>query len=259
MIKKLLSLFICLFMAMAAHADVLGEYSFEGTLGDKIPVKLKFCVNGDDIAVGEIYYPKAKNPAPILVVGSLNEDTDSYFLEEFAPDGTITGVMTFKIEGEGDDAVITNGVWTNPRTDKTLDMKNFESNGAFVNVPYYLDYEDPQNIGREYAYKLYNPRYGEIMGGTVKFRGAGKYKLHWEISNAPGNIAAGKSDPNRPAVLGEATHDYFNYDDANECGYGFSAHFFKKFVVIQSTTGFDTFGCFGNGVTFAGVYIKVKQ
>ena len=97
------------------------------------------------------------------------------------------------------------------------------------------------------------------MGGTVKFRGAGKFKLHWEISNAPGNIAAGKSDPNRPAVLGEATHDYFNYDDANECGYGFSAHFFKKFVVIQSTTGYDTFGCFGNGVTFAGVYIKVTQ
>ena len=87
----------------------------------------------------------------------------------------------------------------------------------------------------------------------------GKYKLHWEISNSPGNIAAGKSKPDRPAVLGEYTHDYFIYNDANDCGYGFSAHFFKKFVVIKSITGFDTFGCFGHGVTFQGVYIKVKQ
>ena len=60
-------------------------------------------------------------------------------------------------------------------------------------------------------------------------------------------------------VLGETTHDYFIYNDANDCGYGFSAHFFKKFVVIKSITGFDTFGCFGHGVTFQGVYIKVKQ
>lgn len=259
MINKLLSLIICLILSMMAQADVLGEYSLEGTLGDKIPVKLKFCVNGDEIAVGEIYYPKTKDPAPILVVGYYDEDIDRYFLNEFMPDGTITGVMTFNIEGEDHEATITNGVWTNPRTDKTFDMKNFHSNGEFINVTDYLDYEDPQNIGREYAYQLYNPRYGEIMGGTVKFRGAGKYKLHWEISNSPGNIAEGKSEPDRPAVLGEATHDYFIYNDANECGYGFSVHFFKKFIVIKSITGYDTFGCFGQGVTFQGVYIKVKQ
>ena len=114
MIKRLLTPFICLFMATVVQADVLGEYSFEGTLGDKIPIRLKFCINGDEIAVGD---------------------------------------------------------------------------------------------GREYAYQFYNPRYGEMMGGTVKFQGAGKYKLHWEISNSPGNIAEGKSEPDRPAVLGEATHD----------------------------------------------------
>ena len=33
--------------AMAVQADVLGEYSFEGSLGDKIPVRLKFAVNGE--------------------------------------------------------------------------------------------------------------------------------------------------------------------------------------------------------------------
>ena len=63
----------------------------------------------------------------------------------------------------------------------------------------------------------------------------------------------------RPAVLGEGTHDYFYYENVNECGYGFSAHFFKKFVVLKSTTKYETFGCFGMGVAFDGVYIKVKQ
>ena len=98
-----------------------------------------------------------------------------------------------------------------------------------------------------------------MMGGNVKFRGAGKYKLHFEVSNAPGNIAEGKSAPDRPAVLGEATHDYFYYENVNECGYGFSAHFFKKFVVLKTTTQHETVGCFGMGVAFDGVYIKVKQ
>jgi hypothetical protein len=67
------------------------------------------------------------------------------------------------------------------------------------------------------------------------------------------------ADPERPAVLGEGTHDYFYYENVNECGYGFSAHFFKKFVVLKSTTKYETFGCFGMGVAFDGVYIKVKQ
>ncbi len=46
--KKAL-LFFFLMLAIAAQADVLGEYSFEGTLGDKIPVRLKFAVNGEEI------------------------------------------------------------------------------------------------------------------------------------------------------------------------------------------------------------------
>ena len=261
--KKVL-LFFFLVFAIAAQADVLGEYSFEGTLGDKIPVRLKFAVNGEEIAVGEIYYPKAKNPAPILVVGSPTNDEGWYFLKEYQSDGTITGTMLFHIvEEESENPYIAEGTWTNPRTEKSLPMKNFSTNDdaltGRIDVTDYLDYEDPQNIGREYAYSIWNPRYGSMMGGNVKFRGAGKYKLHFEVSNAPGNIAEGKSAPDRPAVLGESTHDYFYYENVNECGYGFSAHFFKKFVVLKSTTKYETFGCFGMGVAFDGVYIKVKQ
>ena len=118
------------------------------------------------------------------------------------------------------------------------------------------DYRYEYLVKERYDGKLYVQ---ESEGGNVKFRGAGKYKLHFEVSNVPGNIAEGRSEPDRPAVLGETTHDYFYYENVNECGYGFSAHFFKKFVVLKTTTGRETLDCFGMGAAFDGVYIKVKQ
>ena len=263
--KTILFIIAGLLTAVTAQADVLGEYSFVGMLGDKIPVRLKFAVNGDEIAVGEIFYPKAKNPAPILVVGEPTNDDGWYYLKEYQSDGTITGTMLFKIEGEDTaaGAYISEGTWTNPRTGKSLPMKNFEWNDDAltgpVNVPDFLDYEDPQNIGREYSYSQWNPHTKSMMGGHVKFRGAGKHKLHFEVCNVPNNIAEGRSDPDRPAELGDYTYDYFVYKNVNECGYGFSAHFFKKFVVLKTITGYETLGCFGAGVAFDGVYIKVKQ
>ena len=99
------------------------------------------------------------------------------------------------------------------------------------------------------------------MGGTVTFRGAGKHKLHFKVCNAPSNIAEGESEPNRPAELAPYTYNTFEYKDVNECGYSFSAHFFKKFVVLKSTSNNDpsSLNCFGMNVAFDGVYIKTKQ
>ena len=246
-----------LMLAMTAWTDTLCEYSFEGTLGDNIPVKLKFAVNGDEIAVGEILYPKAKNPAPILVVGGMLSEY-SFYLREYQSDGTITGDMTFRVETFADGTFIREGTWTNPKTGKELEMF-LQENEESVPVSEYFDYEDPQSIGREYAYSVWNPNCQSMMGGHVKFRGAGLHKLHFEVSNVPQNMAQGSSDPDRPAVLGEYTYNWFEYENVNECGYGFSAHFFKKFVVLKTTTDYDTLGCFGSGVAFDGVYIKIRQ
>ena len=79
--KKVLFFFSLVF-AIAAQADVLGEYSVEGTLGDKSPVRLKFAVNGDEIAGGETYYPKAKKPEPSLGFGATQKDEGWYYLDE---------------------------------------------------------------------------------------------------------------------------------------------------------------------------------
>ena len=96
------------------------------------------------------------------------------------------------------------------------------------------------------------------LGGNVKFSRAGEHKLNFEVSNCFQNIAEGKNSPDRPAELGQYTYDFFYYENVNECGYGFSAHFFKKFVVLRTISGYDTLGCFGMGASFDGVYMKVK-
>lgn len=255
--KKLLSVITGLLLAVTAQADVDGEFEFEGTLGDKIPIEIRFCVNGDNIAVGEIYYPKAKHPAPILIVGSWEEW--GYSFNEYQDDGTITGSLSLKIEEDAGGPYITEGIWTNPKTGKQFQLKNMKCISTSVDVPKFLDYEDPQNIGREYSFKVWNEGAQDYVGGHVTFRGAGKHKLHFEVCNIRHNIAEGKSDPNRPAVLGDYTYDWFNYENVNECGYSFSAHFFKRFVVLRTISGPETLGCFGAGASFDGVYMKVKQ
>ena len=257
--KRLLR--ICLIFCLApltVHADVLGEFVLEGTLGDKIPVEISFCVNGDDIAVGEIYYPKAKHPAPILIVGVMGESSSFYTFSEYQDDGTITGYISLEIEEDNNGPYFVKGTWINPKTQKEFPLK-LVCTGTSVNVTKYLDYEDPHHIGREYSFKEWSVRDNCMMGGHVKFRGAGENKLHFEVCNVRHNIAEGKSDPDRPAVLGETTHDYFIYNDVNECGYSFSAHFFKRFVVLKTISDYNSLQCFGMGAAFDGVYMKIKQ
>lgn len=259
--KKWFFLIALLLFTITAQADVVGEYVFEGTLGDKIPVRITFCVNGEYIAVGEIFYPKAKHPAPILLVGGM-EDW-GYSLKEYQDDGTVTGLLSLKMqfgEMEEDPAEFLEGVWMNPKTGKKLPLKNMELVSRSVgDVLEFLDYEDPQNIGREYVYQEWNADDQKMMVGRIMFRGAGKNKLHFDISNDRHAVAKGKSAPDRPAILGETTHDYFYYENLNECNYGFGAFFFKRFVVLKTTSAPGTLDCFGKGASFDGVYMKIKQ
>jgi len=80
--------------------------------------------------------------------------------------------------------------------------------------------------------------------------------VHFECANVVRNIAEGKSEEGRPAVL---NGNVFEYRDVNECGYGFKATFYPKFVVLDSVTEGETLDCFGVWSSFTGIYIKVKQ
>ena len=103
-----------------------GEFHFDGTLGDNIGVSIEFVVNSDDVAVGEIAYTNPEKPIRFRLVGVWTGD--EYLLNEYQPDGSVTGCLRMKI----DDTtyykpVLTAGTWTNPRNGQVYEMKNMES------------------------------------------------------------------------------------------------------------------------------------
>ena len=131
--KKLIA-FLFLLCATNAIAQSYEKHYFKGKLNNKIPVEIVWYTtlnDGDWVNMGYIYYPNAKNPAPILIVG---EDTkispkepnydnlNGLKFTEYQPDGSITGRFTllyYEVEG---DYTFYKGAWTNPTTGKSLPM-----------------------------------------------------------------------------------------------------------------------------------------
>lgn len=119
-------------ITMAAQSDV--RY-FKGKLNGKTVFELAFeekVMGADDIrCAGYMYYPNAKSPAPILIVGhSLNINTKDpknenlYHkgFEEYQPNGEMTGKMDFQYYEVEGDYQFKSGFWQNPTTGKKLLM-----------------------------------------------------------------------------------------------------------------------------------------
>lgn len=236
--------------AMAQAQKVVDRYAWEGTLDGKITIRLAFEVNDYGIVAGSIFYPKAKNAKPILVVGSYHENA-YIFLSEYLPDGTITGDMSLQVKNG-----LPTGTWTDPKTEKEYHFKGMKKIAFPAAYGGKLTPESPGNIGHEYAYSIYNVAQKDYLGGHFNFRAAGKNKVHFDAVNVPRNIAEGQSEKGRPAVL---QGNYFEYTDVNECGYAFEVFFFPQFMVARNVSDYDTFSCFGMGATLSGVYVKTKK
>jgi hypothetical protein len=251
MMKRVLLMMMLMFTLGMSAQTIVERVALQATLNGKIPVRVAFEVDAEKTAAGEIYYPKAKNPAPILIVGYKMPDGD-YYLREFNSKGEVTGIVHVERK-----AGKFSGYWTNTRTEEGLRFTNLRTIAFPKACGGKLLPEDPAHIGREYRYSFYHTGMKEMMGGTATFKGAGKNRIHFDISNVPGNIAEGKSEQGRPAVL---HGNQFVYNNINECGYGFKAIFYKQFVVFETTSDYGTTtDCFGAHTTFDGVYIKVKE
>jgi hypothetical protein len=91
--------------------------------------------DGEWVTAGYIYYPNAKSPAPILIVGKnvkvnqkLPNSENLYQLrfEEYQEDGSVSGrfnLMYYEVEG---DYHFYKGSWTNPATGKSLPMTDMK-------------------------------------------------------------------------------------------------------------------------------------
>lgn len=251
--KKLICISILMMLAIvSAQAQrIVERHAYQGTLNGKTSVRLAFEVNGDKIAAGHIYYPKADHPALIMIIGH-KTNSNTYFLNEYQSNGEISGTLVLTIRN----GKLT-GTWTNPRTEKDLNFTQMRGMTFPKNYGGLLTPESPGQLGHYYSFTKYHTGMKEMMGGNVTLKAAGKNKVHFDICNVvTGNIAEGKSSTGRPAVL---TGNKFVYKHVNECGYGFSAAFFPRFVVLNTVSGYDTLGCFGAHSAFDGVYIKTKD
>lgn len=122
--KKLLTLALALFgmaITMVAQSEV---HYLKGKLNGKIAFELMYevkAVSSNDIrTAGYMYYPKAKNPAPILIAGNREQ------LEEYQPDGEITGKLDLSYNKVDGGYQFKSGTWTNPNTGRKLPLTNVE-------------------------------------------------------------------------------------------------------------------------------------
>ena len=112
---------------------------FKALLNGKLPIEVMFQTtqNADDewVTAGYLYYPKAKNPAPILIVEgwfpekpikSKDDDEVVSRFTEYQPDGEVTGILYVTyVEVEGD-FQMRRATWKNPTTGKVFQLSQFQ-------------------------------------------------------------------------------------------------------------------------------------
>ncbi len=250
--KRILFLAVaCMALLHATAQSIIRKYAIEGTLDGNIAVRIAVEVNDQNIAAGEVIYYKTKNAKPILLVGEPYQIDDSFYLREYLADGHNTGNWSLELSnGQW------KGSWYDPSSDKTRTLSNVRVISFPPSMGGKLIPESPDHIGKEYSYWFNHSGYGAPMGGHFTFSGAGKNRVSFTAANVPSNIAEGKSEQGRPAVL---QGNHFTYLHMNECDYGFEAYFFPQFMITRSVTNADTFYCFGAHTTLEGIYIKTKQ
>ena len=133
-----LAIFFAYCSLIVAAQEVTENRGFKAVMNGKYAVEVFFqtaCTNGEWQTAGYIYYPKAKSPAPILIVENwgnekqIVSDEDNVFdcrFVEYQPDGETTGILYLTYaEVEGDFQML-KGSWKNPTTGKVMHLSRFE-------------------------------------------------------------------------------------------------------------------------------------
>ena len=153
------------------------HHGFKALLNGKIQVEIAFETamnDGEQITAGYIYYPKAKTPAPILIV----KDGDHF--TEFQPDGEITGLLTLAYTQANGVFRMQKGSWKNPTTGKVLQLSKITERNNLPNwwpgSPAVLT--APGRDAWEFGYHVYNKETGaseDMNTINVIFRVNDKY------------------------------------------------------------------------------------
>jgi hypothetical protein len=138
--KTILSLLLLMFAVTLPAQQYYENRGFKALMNGKIPVEVMFQTYHNQyedkwMTAGYLYYPKAKTPAPILIVEgwypekpivSKDEDETVSRFVEYQPDGEVTGTLYVTyVEVEGD-FQMRRASWKNPTTGKVLLLSHFE-------------------------------------------------------------------------------------------------------------------------------------
>jgi len=217
------------------------EYSFTGHINNKIPVSLWYTLQ-DSLICGKLVYTGTREKKPIRIVGYLSND--GAFIEEFLPDGMLSGIWQGQITGNS-----FTGTWTDPATGKQMrfSQQRSETDSVFAD-----DLFTAGDITGSYNYN-----YGGDGGmGTVHARKLGSHVVYniEVVGHAPGYNQAIVEDDTL-----ELTGNTAIYTATNETGAcSYRIRFFKNFLVIDSPR--DEYDCeFGAGTTVTGIYLKTDS
>ena len=136
--RTILSLLLFVSATYVQAQETVERYAFKALINGKIPVEVAFEGRQNDtdwMTAGYIYYPKAKNPAPILIVNywgeekPVNRNINDHIIHsrmvEFQPDGEITGMLYLQ-HTEYDGFNMKKGSWKNPNNGRVLQLSQFE-------------------------------------------------------------------------------------------------------------------------------------
>ena len=212
------------------------QYSVQALIGKSTKAQL-WLIQTDDIIVGEIEYSKGKKP--IALRGT--EEDGQFRILEFSPDGTITGIITGKLEKNQ-----FTGEWFSPKSRKSLAIG--------------FRLQQPTNVKRasllkpSYAGGTYTYSYGkDAHQGYLNVKRISADSATIEVSNLTAAPAYNQAtiEPSTVSV----TKNQIIYKVQEGCT--IRVRFYSDFAVIDYVNK-ESDCLFGMNATVDGIYWKKK-
>lgn len=215
------------------------EICWQGNINSKIPVFIHYQVK-DSVVVGEIVYLNTKNKKPITLLGTIAPNNSCRLLE-FAPTGTITGIIEVNINSSS-----CNGSWFSPNDKKelTLALTSKDTVMASKNI-------DSKNITGNYHYQYGKEGYNGDLDIELLPNGKATFEIMSLTEGSSPNIAEVEKD----TITLKKNRFIYRLPDS-DCA--FEVIFYHNFAHIHYINNACT-NQFGMGATVEGIYLKTKK
>jgi hypothetical protein len=222
------------------------KFSYSGFINKKIPVTLSLTILGDNTVFGEIKYLKAKNPAPIKIIGVFNIEKEYVLmLCEFEKTGNIRGIIRGKLN---DHEQKLTGDWGSIKSDVTYPLNlNYKEHSTIKPT-----IVTTSNFEGEYAY-----HYGETgFDGVIKLTKEKSGTYAYAIGTVTGDKTKSIATASGTGLVIE--DDECVIEVNKTCR--FKVTFYEGFLKISAMDeNMNSCGFTGVNATLQGSYLKIKR